>query len=51
MDDFGQELLQKGYSTQQVNRIMTGPRQKAETMNSLKLSSVEEARSFRLRIR
>ncbi|MCC5468494.1 ABC transporter permease [Pelosinus baikalensis] len=51
MDDFGQELLQKGYSTQQVNRIMTGPRQKAETMNSLKLSSVEEARSFRLRVR
>jgi hypothetical protein len=51
MDHFGQELLQKGYSTQQVNRIMTGPRQKAETMNSLKLSSVEEARSFRLRIR
>lgn len=51
MDDFGQELLQKGYSTQQVNRIMTGPRQKAETMNSLKLSSVEETRSFRLRVR
>lgn len=51
MDDFGQELLQKGYSTQQVNRIMTGPRQKAETMNSLNLSSVEEERSFRLRVR
>ncbi|GMA98925.1 ABC-2 transporter permease [Pelosinus sp. IPA-1] len=51
MDDFGQELLQKGYSTQQVNRIMTEPRQKAETMKFLKLSSVEEARSFKLRVR
>ncbi|SFL54794.1 ABC transporter permease [Pelosinus propionicus] len=51
MDHFGQELLQKGYSTQQVNRIMKGPRQKAETMNSLNLSSVEEARYFRLRVR
>ncbi|MCC5465970.1 hypothetical protein [Pelosinus baikalensis] len=51
MDDLGQELLQKGYSIQQVNRIMAEPRQKAETMNSLKLSSVEEARSFRLRVR
>ena len=51
MDDFGQELLQKGYSTQQVDRIMTGPRRRAETMNSLKLSSVEDARSFRFRVR
>lgn len=51
MDDFGQELLQKGYSTQQVKRIMTGPRQKAEAMNSQKLVSVEEAKSFRFRVR
>lgn len=51
MDDFGQELLQKGYSTQQVNQIMSGPRQKAETMNSLKLSSVEDVRSYRFRVR
>jgi hypothetical protein len=51
MDQFGQELLQKGYSTQQVNRIMAEPRERAEYMNSLNLSFTEEARIFRNKIR
>lgn len=51
MDQFGQELLQKGYSTQQVNRIMAEPRKKAEYMNSLNLSFSEDATIFRNKIR
>jgi hypothetical protein len=51
MDQFGQDLLQKGYSTQQVNRIMAEPRKKAEYMNSLNLSFTEEATIFRDKIR
>jgi hypothetical protein len=51
MDQFGQDLLQKGYSTQQVNRIMAEPRKKAEYMNSLNLSFTEEATIFRNKIR
>ena len=51
MDQFGQDLRQKGYSTQQVNRIMAEPRKKAEYMNSLNLSFTEEATIFRNKIR
>lgn len=51
MDEFGQELLQKGYSEQQVNKIMVEPRKKAEYMNSLNLSSVEEAPLLRNKVR
>ena len=51
MDEFGQDLLQKGYSTQQVNKIMAEPRKKVEYMNSLNLSFSEEATIFRNKIR
>lgn len=51
MDELAQELLQKGYPIQQVNRIMTAPREKAEYMNSLNLSSVEVVRPFKLKVR
>jgi hypothetical protein len=51
IDEFGQELLQKGYSLQQVDRIMAEPKKKAEYMNSLNLSSMEEAPLFRNKVR
>lgn len=51
MDQFGQTLLQKGYSNQQINRIMAEPRKKADYMNSLNLPSVEEKRPFSGRVR
>lgn len=54
MDQFEQELRQKGYSTQKVNKIMAEPRKKAEYMNSLNslnLSFTEESIIFRNKIR
>jgi len=51
IDELEQELLQKGYSLQQVNRIMADPREKAEYINSLHLSSAEVVTPFRLRVR
>ncbi|MBU2702845.1 hypothetical protein Ga0466249_003980 [Sporomusaceae bacterium BoRhaA] len=49
MDEFGQELLEKGYSIQQVNAIMAEPRKKAEYMNSLNLSYEENKVLLRIR--
>jgi hypothetical protein len=49
MDEFGQELLEKGYSIQQVNAIIAEPREKAEYMNSLNLSFEEKTSLLRIR--
>jgi hypothetical protein len=51
MDEFAQELLQKGYSSQQVNRIFAEPREKAKYMDSLNLSPQGKSGGVNIRIR